>query len=145
MTMAGMAVMPSRMRCTTGRICCFGVARRRVFGRRVGGVRQVVQVGVFGFVELQGAGDGVEHAVGDSGQVAAFQLGVVVGADSGEHGDFFAAQSRDTAAAIGGQPDLLRGDPGASGGQELPYLALAVHTARLRSPAHCWGVLAVHG
>ena len=100
---------------------------------------------MFGLVELQGAGDGVKHAVGDSGEVAAFQLGVVVGADSGEYGDFFAAQSGDTAAAIGSQADLLRGDPGASGGQELSDLALAVHTARLRSPAPHWGVLAVRG
>src|SRR6476646_182552 len=102
-------------------------------------------MGVFSLVELQGAGDGVEHAVGDTGQVPAFELGVVVGADAGEDGDFFAAQSRDTAAAIGGQPDLLRGDPGASGGQELAYLALAVHTLRLRPVALRWGVLAVRG
>src|SRR4029077_16941777 len=106
-------------------------------------MRQVVQMGVFGFVELQGAGDGVEHAVGNSRQVAPLQLRVVVGADPGEHGDLFTTQSRDTAATIGGQSDLLRGDPGASGGQELPYLALAVHPMRLRSLAHWWGVLAV--
>ena len=38
---------------------------------------------VFGFVELQGAGDGVEHAIGDSAEVAALELGVVVGTDPG--------------------------------------------------------------
>ena len=97
---------------------------------RVGGVRQIVQVGVLGFVQLQGAGDGVEHAVGDSGQVAPLQLGVVVGTDSGEYGYFFATQSWHTAAAMGGQTDLLRGNSGASGGQELPNLALAVHNSQ---------------
>jgi hypothetical protein len=102
-----------------------------------------MQVGVFGFVELQGAGDRVEHAVRDSADVAPFELSVVVGADSGEYGDFFTAQSGNTAAAIAGEPYLLRGDSGASAGQELPYLALAVHPARLRSPAHSWGGLAV--
>ena len=102
-------------------------------------------MGVFGFIEVQGAGDGVEHAVGDPGQVAAFELRVVVGADSGQDGDFFAAQTGDPATAIGGQSDLLWGDSGAPGGEELPYLALAVHPARLRPPAHRWGVLAVRG
>src|SRR6185312_15418016 len=130
MTMAGMAVMPSRMRCTTGRSCCFAVAWRRVFGVVLAACARSCRWACSASSSCS-AGDGVEHAVGDTGQVPAFELGVVVGADAGEDGDFFAAQSRDTAAAIGGQPDLLRGDPGASGGQELAYLALAVHTLRL--------------
>ena len=102
-------------------------------------------MGVFGFIEVQGAGDGVEHAVADPGQVAAFELRVVVGADSGQDGDFFAAQTGDPATTIGGQSDLLWGDSGAPCGEELPYLALAVHPMRLRPPAHRWGVLAVRG
>jgi len=47
---------------------------------------------VFGLVQLQGAGDGVEDAVGYSRQVASLQLRVVIGAHSGEHGDFLATQ-----------------------------------------------------
>ena len=100
---------------------------------------------LFGLVELQGAGDGVQHAVGDAGEVAALQLGVVVGADPGQHGYFFAAQSGDASPAVGGQAGLLGGDPGPSGGQELPYVIRAVHPARLRSRTACWGGLPVHG
>ena len=55
---------------------------------------------------------------------------VVIGADSGENGDFFATQSWHTAAAMGGQTDLRRGNSGAPGGQELPNLALAVHNSQ---------------
>ena len=103
-------------------------------GCGVGGAGQVVQVCVFGLVEVQGAGDGVENAVGDAGEVAALQTGVVVGADAGEHRHFFAAQAGNASPAVGGQARLLGGDPGPSGGQELAYLVPAVHTARLRPP-----------
>ena len=58
----------------------------------VGGVGEVEQVGPFGVVELQGAGDGVEHGGGDAGDGAAFQLGVVLDADPGQGGDLAAAQ-----------------------------------------------------
>ena len=46
---------------------------------------------LFGFVEVQGSGEGIQNAVGDAGEVAAFELGVVLDADSGEVGDLTAA------------------------------------------------------
>lgn len=90
-------------------------------------------MGTFGLAEPQGLGDRVEHLFGDAAGIAPFELGVVVDADSGQHGDLFAAQPRDTpVAAVGDQPGLVRGDPGPPGGQELADLAPAVHITRLR-------------
>jgi hypothetical protein len=63
----------------------------RAGGAGVGRTGQVEQMEPFGLVELQGSRDGFKHAVGDSGQVAFLQPGVVVGADPGEHRDFLAA------------------------------------------------------
>jgi hypothetical protein len=98
-----------------------------------GGAGEIGQVGAFGFVELQRAGQCVEDVVGDAAGVAAFELGVVVDADPGQHGDFLAAQARDApVTAVGGQAGLLRGDPGPPGGQEIPDLAPAVHASHVR-------------
>ena len=72
------------------------------------------QVGAFGVVELQGAGERVEHAGGDSGQGAAFELGVVLHAHAGQRGDLAAPQAGHAALPGGGQPGLLRGDLGAA-------------------------------
>lgn len=44
---------------------------------------EVVQVRGLGVVEVEGAGEGVEDAVRDAGQVAAFKAGVVVDAHPG--------------------------------------------------------------
>ena len=85
-------------------------------------------MGAFGFVELKGAGDRFQDAVGDAGEVAAFEAGVVVDAHAGEHGDFLATQPRHTAAAVvDGQADLLWCDPGPPGGQELANVVPVVH------------------
>jgi hypothetical protein len=64
--------MVSRTRCTVG---------------------QVEQVLAFDVVELQRLRDRVEHALRGAADVAAFELGVVVEADTGEGGDLFAAQA----------------------------------------------------
>ena len=74
------------MRATLGRTCGAG-GRRRLRARGPGGAGEVVQVGALGLVELQGAGEAVEDAVGDAGEVAAFELGVVLDADAGQVGD----------------------------------------------------------
>ena len=68
-------------------------------GRRggVGGADQVEQVGAFGVVEQQGAGDGVQDGVGGAAGVAALQPGVVRDADPGQQRDLLAAQARDPA------------------------------------------------
>ena len=77
-----------------GRTCCSLGRRRRVVERVVRRAGEVEEVGAFGFVELQGAGDGFEDAVGDTGEVAALEPGVVVDAHPGQDGDLFAAQAR---------------------------------------------------
>jgi hypothetical protein len=93
-----------------------------------GGADQVVQVRALGVVELQGACDAVDDALGDAGGAAAFEPGVVVSGDAGQEGDLLAAQARDppTVPAVGGEPRLLRADPVPAGGQELAYLAAHV-------------------
>lgn len=73
-----------------------------------------------GLVEPEGVGQGVQHLLGDAGEVAALQARVVVGADAGEQRDLLAAQPRDpSVAAPRGQAGLLGGDPGAPGDQEV--------------------------
>ena len=47
----------------------------------------------FGVVESQRAGDGVEDLIGDAGEVASFDLGVVLDAEPGKGGDLGAAKS----------------------------------------------------
>jgi hypothetical protein len=59
----------------------------------------------------------------------ALQAGVVRSVQAGEHGDLVAAQSRNASTAVGGQSDLVRGDPRPSGGQEFAVLALGVADA----------------
>ena len=56
--------------------------RRPARGR---GADEVEQVGAFGFVELQRARDAFEDVLGDAAGVAAFEAGVVLDADPGEH------------------------------------------------------------
>ena len=68
-------------------------------GALVRGPDQVVEVGVFGLVELQGPADAVQDGLGDAGRVAAFEPHVVLGAHPGEQGDLFAAQTLHAAAA----------------------------------------------
>ena len=96
------------------------------------GAGQVVQVGAFGVVELQGARDGVQDFFGGSGEVAALQADVVVDADAGEQ--LLTAQAGHApGAAVGGQAGLLGGDLGAAGGQELADVALGAHAPQVRS------------
>ena len=79
-------------------------------------------------VELKGAGDAFEHVFRDAAGVAALEPRVVLDADPGEHGGFFAAQALHASpAAEGGEPGLLGGDLGSPRGQELPDVAPAVH------------------
>ena len=84
-------------------------------------------MGALCLVELQGAGERFEHAVGDAVHVPALDPGVVGDADAGQDGDLLAAQPGDAAAAVGGQARLLGGDLRPAGGQELSDLASRVH------------------
>ena len=72
------------------------------------GAGQVEQVRALGVVELQRAGERVEHAVGDAAHVAALQARVVRDADARQHGDLLAAQAGHAARPVGRQPGLLR-------------------------------------
>jgi hypothetical protein len=89
---------------------------------------EVVQVFAFGVVEVQGAGDAVQDAVGGPRQVAALESHVVVERDAGQQCDLLAAQPfHPPVTAKGGQPGLLGGDAGAAGDEELPDLGAVVH------------------
>lgn len=68
------------------------------------------EVGTFGVIELEGAGDGLEDGGGGTGEVAAFELGVVLHAHVGEGRDLAAAQPGDAAPGPGGQSGQLGGD-----------------------------------
>ena len=83
----------------------------------------------FGIVEAQCARDGVEHAVGCAVDVAAFELGVVVGAHASEVGDLLATEARHPSniAVEHVEPGLLGRDPRPARHQKLPDLAAAVH------------------
>ena len=61
--------------------------------------REIEEVGALGVVELQRPCERLEHGVGDSGGVAAFEAGVVVDADAGEQRHFLPAQTGDAARA----------------------------------------------
>ncbi len=81
---------------------------------------QIEQVGAFVLVQLQRPRDRVENVLGDAADVALLKARVPLDADAGEHGDLLPAQTRNTASAAGGKPDLLRGDPAAPAGEEVP-------------------------
>ena len=93
---------------------------------------------VFGVVELQRFGHGVEDGVGNSGDVAAFEPGVILDADAGELRDLGPAKSaHPTAAQLVREAGLVGGDLSPAGHQEIPHLALVVHPTDARAVA-CW-------
>lgn len=77
-----------------------------------------VEVPAFGLVEVEDAGQRVEDLLGGLGCAALLQAYVVVDADSGQVRDLFAAQPFDPAAAVDGDADGGRVDPGTPGRQE---------------------------
>ena len=97
-------------------------------------------MGAFGLVELQGSGDGFEDAVGDTGEVPALEPRVVVDADPGQDGDLFASQAGYApVGAVGRQPDVLGGEAGTTGGEELAHVVPVHHAATLRPPSPSLG------
>jgi hypothetical protein len=102
-------------------------------------------VTALGVVELQRAGDGVQHALRDPAEVPALQAHVVVDADPGQHRDLLATQPGHppVTAAVHGQPRLLGGDLRPPRGQELADLGAVVHVADGTSPARDVGSSAV--
>jgi hypothetical protein len=97
----------------------------------------------FGVVELQRAGERLEHAFRDAAHVAALEAGVVGNADSGQDRDLLAAQSGNAPRTVGGEPHLVWRDLGSPGGQELADLAPGVHAPSVNRPARAWETLAV--
>jgi hypothetical protein len=93
-------------------------------------------------VELQRAGDRIEHCVGHAGDIALLQPGVVVGRDTREKRDLFATQARNAPlAAVERNAGLLRGELGPPAGQELAHLPSVVHDHTVGPLPSRWGVL----
>src|SRR4051795_1900925 len=121
----------------------FGLAATRPRPGRLGGAGEVEQVGALGVIELERAGQRVQHALGGAAHVSALQAGVVRDAHAGQDGDLPAAQSGNAATAVRRQPHLLGGDPGAAGGEELADLLLGVHGIQRRPGCARLGTLPV--
>ena len=120
-----------------------GFAARGAHRGRLCGAGEIEEVGALGVVELESAGQCLEHAVGDPGRVTALQAGVVRDAHAGQDGDLLAAQSRNAAAAVRDQPRLLRGDPAAAGGEEVADLLLGLHSPSVDPVLPAWETLPV--
>jgi hypothetical protein len=93
----------------------------------VGLVGEAEQVGAFGVVELQGAGDGVEDARGGPSECAAFELGVVLHTHFGQRGDLAAPEPGDATPPGGGEAGLLGADLRAAGGEKVAHFGSVVH------------------
>jgi hypothetical protein len=87
----------------------------------------VEQVGAFGFVKLESAGDRIQNGGGDAAECTAFKLGVILNAHPGQVGDLAATQPRDPATPRLRYPGLLGSDLGTPRGQELADFGAIVH------------------
>ena len=131
-------------------LMCGTASARGALPRCAGQGEEVVALGV---LEVQGARQGVEDALGRAREAAAFEAHVVVDRDPGEHRDLFATQTLDPAVpAVRRQPGLLGADPGAAGTEEVTDLRAQVdtgHASTLGRPAGCrprvWEALSVPG
>jgi hypothetical protein len=97
----------------------------------------------FDVVELQRAGDRVEHTLRCSVDVAALKPGVVVGADTGQHGDLGAPQSPALAAGHRCRevrPARASRSPGARSETPAPRLCCSSPSTVSASPAR-WEAL----
>ena len=128
-TMAGPVVMASRVHCRLGshRPALGAAAGSQGGAGAVGGVGEVEQVGAFSFIELEGAGDRVEHAGRYAAERAAFELGVILHAHLGELGDFAAAQSGDPSLPGLREAGLLGFYLGSPREEELADFCAVVH------------------
>ena len=99
-----------------------GAARGR---RRVGGAGEGEEVGALVRVEQQGAGERVEHLLGDLDVAGLLEPGVPGDADAGELGDLLAAQARRAPAAAAGRPTCSGVSALAAAAQEGGELARA--------------------
>ena len=89
-------------------------------------------MGSFGVVQLQRAGECLEHRLGNAAQIAALETRVVVDADAGQKRDLLAAEpGHAPRSAVRAQPCLLRRDLRPPGGQELANLVPRVHDVEI--------------
>jgi len=94
-------------------------------------------VGALDLVELERAGDSLQHVFGDAAHAAALQLDVILDADAGEESYLFTAKPGHAApAAVGGKAGLLGRDPRPPRGQELADLVAGAHGVHVRSLPH---------
>jgi hypothetical protein len=85
-----------------------------------------------GLVEVQRPRQALENALGNSPEAAAFEPRVVLDADACEQRDLPPPQARyATGATESGQADLVRCEPGATGGEEVANLGAVVHSSKL--------------
>ena len=99
-----------------------------------GGVGEVGQVSALRLVQLQCAGEGVEHALGDAAEVAPLESGVVLDTHAGEVGHLTAAQALHApVAAVVLQPGPLRGQLGPPGAEKGVDLIAVVHRSKARA------------
>ena len=111
----------------------------------VGGVGEMEQVGPFGVVEPEGAGNRVEHGRRCTGDRAAFELGVVLDADPGQRSNLGPAQPGYPPCAVGRQAGFRRGDLGSPRDEELADLVTVVHKIRrYDAGTETWDALVVH-
>src|SRR6476619_476635 len=130
--MATASRIDSRAHCRLRGLADRASARTPGRGYAVRCPREVEQVGAFGVVELQGASERVEDAGRGAGDLAALEAGVVLDAEPGDGRDRTAAQAGHASAAADGQPDLVGGDAGAAGHEELAHLLAVVHAFETR-------------
>ena len=120
-----------------------GRAPTRSRYRRLRGAGEVEEVSALGVVELERPGQCLQHALRDAVHVSALQARVVRHAHAGQDGDLLAAESGNAAIAVGAQPRLLRRDPGAAGGEEVPDLLLGLHAPSVDPALLAWETLPV--
>jgi hypothetical protein len=82
---------------------------------------------MLGLVELQRPRQRLQHEVGHAADLATLETAVVVGADTGQRRDLFAAQARHPPLAVARQAGLLGGDLRPARGKELGDVVRGVH------------------
>jgi hypothetical protein len=107
------------------------------------GTCEIGEVSSFVIVESQGLGHRAKDVCGHTNDVAAFDLGVVLGADAGELGDLLATKTGNASAPTARDTYLFRGNPGAAGHQEFSDVLGDVHPTTVRTPWARWGVLVI--
>src|SRR5215218_67515 len=100
-------------------------------------------MGALGVVQLEGAGERLQHQIGDAAEVAALQALVVIDADASERCDLFTAQAGHAPLAVGRQTCLLGRDPRSPRTQELCDVARAVHVNQSTSLTATKGDLSI--